>query len=148
MKHLTEVRALKLSLPTEVGEEDEELYEDHEALQSVAAVLTRHRPTQIAGVVEVPENQTLEDKRVQEMIEALHREFDGTVLRDAIFPDPPIRGPHGEGHIEIKHGAVAKKQRPIRQVGERKQALVELVEKWVLEKKVEDGRGNGVARPL
>ena len=49
-------------------------------------------------------------------------------------------GTHGEGSIELKPGTVPKKQRPIHLTGERLQALTDLVDEWIADKKVEDGR--------
>ena len=46
-----------------------------------------------------------------------------------------------EGHIKKKPGYIAKTQRPIHLVGERRDALIELVQGWMRDGKVENGCG-------
>ena len=52
---------------------------------------------------------------------------------------PPTRGPFGEATIEIKPGFVPVKQRPFQVVGERRDAMVKLIQQLEKEGKVEKG---------
>ena len=142
LANVTRMRAMQLQVPTEMGEKEDPLFEDEETLDFLATQVKETQPNAVWGVITVPEGQQAEDQSVKELIEAIHRDFDGTVLRENVPPENIIpRGPYGEGHIRIKQGYQAKKQRPIHLVGERREALIELVQDWMRDGKVENGRG-------
>ena len=155
-----EVRAMNLTLPAEDAEDEylkeESLFEDEETLEYLAnhlavvaeldleepaSTLARNRSvilTRDFGGDMDPE--LLEYKKA--LVAALHRDFDGTVLRKDVPPENLIpRGPHGEGTIKIKPGYMAKKQRPIHLTGEKLVALTALVKGWKEQGKVEEGQG-------
>ena len=74
------------------------------------------------------------------MTEGLLRDFTGSVLRS----DVPVENliPRGEGMlgwgvIELKPDARARKSYPIHLVGEKREAMVELVLEWEAQGKVE-----------
>ena len=151
-----QVRAMNMTLPgllEEVkepeedpdvfGEREESLYEDEETLMSWAQEWAKVEKelTSIQGVVMVPEGEHVQGGEVEARIAALHQEFDDKVLRDRIWGEEIVRGPHGEGRIELKPGAEAACRRPIYLTGERYDAMVSLVDEWVRDNKVEDGRG-------
>ena len=118
------------------------MFEDEEALEYLATQLKEPNPNAVWGVITVPEGQTADDQTVKALVEALHRDFDGIVLRENVPPENIIpRGPHGEGHIRIKPGYQAKTQRPIHLTGERRDAHIELVQGWMRDGKVENGCG-------
>ena len=84
----------------------------------------------------------------KELIEGLMRNFTGSVLRS----DVPVENliPRGEGLlgwgvIELKPDARARKSYPIHLVGEKREAMVELVREWEAQGKVEEGKVSGVA---
>ena len=60
-----------------------------------------------------------EDPRVEELREAIHRDYDGVVLGTEVIPDPPERGPYGYAFIPLKENAVPCRQRPFVMHGER-----------------------------
>ena len=113
------VRALNLTLPTEGTGEEECLYEDEDTLQEIAQNLGAvGERVEVNGVVVVPEEEgecAFDDPRIKDWVEQIHKEYH-EFLRETIYPDSPVRGPYGEGRIELKPGAQAKKQRQIRQV--------------------------------
>ena len=118
LAHVTEVRAMALTVPVEVGEDEDPLKDDENVLEYVAQQMIQAERAQKRsnrGIVVVPEGEHLIDDEVQALIAAIHRDYDGVVLKDRIEPDPPVRGPFGEGKIELKPGATAKKQRPIQE---------------------------------
>ena len=66
-------------------------------------------------------------------------EYDGIVFAEKTAGNPPVRGPLGEAEIRLKPGAVPKKQRPFHIVGERRNAMMEILHKLVEERKIEAG---------
>ena len=78
------------------------------------------------------------------MTEGLLRYFTGSVLRSDVPVEKLI--PRGEGLlgwvvIELKPDARARKSYPIHLVGEKREAMVELVQEWEAQGKVESGQG-------
>ena len=135
--NIARVRAMQLTIPNETGEEEDSLFEDEDVLDYLATHIKETRPNAVWGVITVPEGQAADDQTIKELVEAIHRDFDGTVLREDVPPENIIpRGPHGEGRIKIKPGYPAKIQRPIHLVGERRDALIELVHGWMRDDKV------------
>ena len=142
---------MNLTLPAEDFEEEDVLFEDEDALDYVAEQLTGveeelERETHARSVIQTRESDHEMDPDLvaytQSLIEGLHRDFDGTVMRNDVPPENLIpRGPHGEGVIKIRPGYQARKQRAIHLTGERLTALTELVQKWKKEGKVEEGQG-------
>ena len=137
------VRSLGLTLPAYGEGEEEPSFDDEETLEFIGGALEQSPdPTMwVRGIVMVPEGEEVKDEAVDALIQALHRDYDGEVLRDRVFPNPPARGPYGYGRIELKPGAVPKKGRAISLSGERREAMIALVEEWMRDGKVEDGQG-------
>ena len=71
------------------------------------------------------------DDRVEKLKEAIHAEFDGTVFRNSVFPDPPVRGDYGYAVIPLKEGAVPTRQKPFFMHGERREALEKITQEWI-----------------
>ena len=148
---VSQVRAMDLEIPTEAGGTVSSLREDESTLWYIAKQLRRAadegtteaakaQAAKVRGVVAVPPSEKEKEPQVLDRIKALHEDFDGKVLRDKIFPgEQPIRGPLGEGRIELKAGAIAQKQRAIPLTGERRDAMIALVDDWVASGKVERG---------
>ena len=139
--YIAQARAMGLTLPTQAGAPEEGLFEDEDTLAYIATQLSHaEREAQVQGVILVPEGEGEGDEEVKRLIENIHKDYDGEVLCEKVPPGPrPVRGPFGEGEIELKPGARAKKQRPIPLTGERREAMIKLVEEWENEGKVEDG---------
>ena len=105
--------------------------DDVDALEFVAEKLRLDKrvEAQARSVVQVPEEAVQPDPLVDKLVAALHRDYDGTVLREDVPPEYIIpRGPHGYGRIDLKPGARPKKSRHIHLVGERRQALIDIIE--------------------
>ncbi len=147
-----QVRSMDLKLPTgENLEAEESLFEDEETLDFIATHLKNieteimvHSVIQIPELESEPEVDTPESKLKKELIEGLMRDFTGSVLRS----DVPVENliPRGEGLlgwgvIELKPDARARKSYPIHLVGEKREAMVELVREWEAQGKVEEGQG-------
>ena len=77
---------------------------------------------------------------VQQRAEILKR-FAETALSGKYVPDPPKRGPFGEGIISLAAGAVPVSKPSYRIGGDRREAHKKLVEEVVKAGKVEEGRG-------
>ena len=63
-------------------------------------------------------------------------DYSETTFRSEIYPDPPIRGCFGEAKILPKPGAQPHAQRPMRLCGERREALICEVKKWLHQHKI------------
>jgi hypothetical protein len=70
------------------------------------------------------------DPHVQALKNKIIEDYTGSVFRDEVWTDPPIRNPHGEAKIDLKPGVVPTKQRPFVLIGERREALKKIVEKF------------------
>ena len=68
-------------------------------------------------------------------------EFDGTLFRERVWPQPPARGPHGLAELRLKPGAVPVVGRTIHLRGERLEAQKGLEEEWKRDQKIEPARG-------
>ena len=99
-------RAVDLKLLMGVNElDDESLYEDEDALWEIAR--------RVRGIVVVPQGEEVHTDRAKELAAKIRADYEGIVLRDRIWDEKPVRGPFGEGTIELKPVAVPKKQRAI-----------------------------------
>ncbi len=144
---VNQVRALSLTIPGEGDEEEEPLFDDEDALGVLADQWGEDNESEdenLRGnsVILPPPEDPEPDPKVTELIEAIHRDYDGSVLRTDVPKKNIIpRGPHGEGKIEIRPGCIPKRCHPIHLLGERRQALVDLVKQWEENGKVESGVG-------
>ena len=68
-------------------------------------------------------------------------EFEGTLFRERVWPNPPQRGPHGLAELRLKPGAIPVVGRTIHLKGERLEAQKELEADWKRDQKIEPGRG-------
>ena len=131
--------------PEVFGEEEDSLYEDEGALMAWAEGWKRveKERRQVQGVVLVPEGEEMQGDDITARVAALREEYVGRVLRDRIWPKEICRGPEGigYGHIELKPGAQPVCRRPIPLTGERYDAMVSLVDEWLRDEEVENGRG-------
>ena len=75
--------------------------------------------------------------KVTEYRERFLKEFEGTVFRDSVFPDPPVRGQYGYAFIPLKEGAVPTRAKPFFMHGERKEALEKITQEWLDRKFIE-----------
>ena len=136
-----EIRKWRVEIPGEVGEENEPLYADEEVLEHIATQVSKTPTFHVRSIVQAVGEEKEGNTTIQTLIETLHKDYDGVVLRPDVPPENIIkRGPYGEGTIEIKPGYPPKNQRPIHLTGERREALIELVKSWVKDGKVEEGR--------
>ena len=94
-------------------------------------------PVQVATVIQSA--QQAMGAKVEQRKTQILKDYEGTVYKDHTNGDPPVRGPLGEAEIRLKPGAVPKKQRPFHIVGERRAAMMEMLQKLVKEKKIESG---------
>ena len=142
-----EVRAWNLCVPTEVGEPLEDyLFHDDDAVRYIASILrVAGGDRQVKRVVQVPGASSSTNPKVGRLIEGIRAAYDGTVLRESVWPNPPVRGPHGYGRIELKEYAEAKKMHHIFLTGPRREAMINLVKEWIRDEKVEDGYGEWVS---
>ena len=60
--------------------------------------------------------------------ECLLKDFQDTVWRERVWPDPPKGGPNGEAVIEWKPGCEPKKSRPINMAVERRDVFIKLTQ--------------------
>ena len=74
-----------------------------------------------------------------EMRKRIMEDFKESVFRTSLGRTPPVRVPFGEATIEIKPGIAPVKQRPFQVVGERRDAMVKLIEKLEEEGNTEKG---------
>ncbi len=69
----------------------------------------------------------------------LLEDLKGTVFKDRVGGDHPIRGPHGEAIMELKAKAVPVEQRMFQIQGGRKAAWVRLTDEIIRDGKIEPG---------
>ena len=72
-----------------------------------------------------------EDPEVERLRERIFSDYDGTVFRDKVYPNPPERGPFGYAYIKLKEGAVPQRQKPFFMHGERQEAYKRVVQDWI-----------------
>jgi hypothetical protein len=53
-----------------------------------------------------------EDPRIESFRDKIFSDFEDTVFRDRVFPNPPERGQFGYAYIRLKEGAVPQRQKP------------------------------------
>ena len=88
---------------------------------------------------EVPETST--SALEKNLRQALIDEFGESSLSGQYMPDPPVRGPFGEGEIWLKEDARPVSVPPFHLNGERREALDQLVGKCIDMHKLEPGKG-------
>ena len=104
--------------------------------------LPKQQPRQIAGIgAGIIVEEEIQGERCQRLRERIHRDFDGIVLCEEIRPNPPVRGDPtiGYARVDLRPGAVARKQRPIHLAGDRLEAMKEISDFWIEKKLAEDG---------
>ena len=73
-----------------------------------------------------------EDPRVESFREALHRDYDGAVIRSDLPPrkDHPDRGPYGYAYIPLVPNPIPQRQKCFRLQGERLEAHKKVTQDW------------------
>ena len=90
------------------------------------------------AAIEVTKNNGMVNaEKIKKLREAIHRDYDGTVMREGIWPDPPVRGLYGEAYIPLIEGAVPQRQKPFIMHGEKLEAYKKVVEDWIEKKYIE-----------
>ena len=115
--------------------------EDEKVLELVARKLfaVRH-DTRVVNMVTASFTEE-EQALANELQTKLFAEFGETSLSGVYLPDPPVRGPYGEGTINLKRDAKPVCKPPFQLTGERREALDTLVAKYVDQGKLEPGSG-------
>ena len=80
----------------------------------------------------------MEGEDVEQVRQKLLSDFASTVFTTKAPKTRPVRGPYGEATIEIKPGAQPVKQRPFHIQGERREAMLRMVEQFVKDGKLEE----------
>ena len=73
------------------------------------------------------------------MLKSSLDKYSDTVFRKVLGKTPPIRRPLGVAKIKIKSGYYHKEQKPFQLAGERRDALIKLVQGLIEEGKIEKG---------
>ena len=81
----------------------------------------------------------MEGEDVEQVRQKLLGDFGSTVFTTTAPKTRPVRGPYGEATIEIKPGAQPVKQRPFHIQGERREAMLRIVDQLVKDGKLEEG---------
>ena len=102
----------------------------------------------VHNMVTTCEEENLPDgwdaKRLEELRAKIHHDFDGTALREELFPDPPVRGMFGYAYIPLEEDAIPTRQKPFQMYGERQEAFKQIVLDWVEKKFIERPTKGGV----
>ena len=64
---------------------------------------------------------------MEELKKQIILDYTGSVFRDEVWPDPPVRNSLGLARIELKPGVIPVKQRPYVLIGDRRDAVIELI---------------------
>ena len=67
---------------------------------------------------EEAESSNQPKSQISELREKFLKEFEGTVFRDKVVPDPPVRGQYGYAFIPLKEGAVPTRAKQLFMHGE------------------------------
>ena len=132
---------MQLRAGPEVAFSDADPGEDDEVLADVARRMLggERRIASVQAAIE-PKDPVVHPLAKQ-LTEMLIAEFGKTSLSGIYLPDPPIRGPFGEGEIWLKPDAKPVSVPPFRLSGEREEALRNLVGKSMDLHKLEPGKG-------
>ena len=119
----------------EVGFEQKVRFLKEDELEELASHLNDNDPPQkIHRTIiarEGVEHSEPTSTKVTELREKFLQEYEGTVFRDKVFPDPPPRGQYGYAYIPLKQGAVPTRAKPFFMHGERKEALEKITKDWI-----------------
>jgi len=131
-----QVSKLGLMLP-ECGEEDEEpsylsVKEVRHVAHKIFVAENAKKSGRKVSPVFISQGGGNMDERVESLREALHKDFDGSVLRDDLPPlkNLPDRGPYGYAYIPLKENAVPQRQKPFRLQGDRLEAHKKVTKDW------------------
>ena len=72
----------------------------------------------------------IEDDYLKFLREQILHKYRDTVFRPNVWPDPPIRGPHGLAENSMKPGVVPHSQRPFSMAGYRRDAMIEIIDEF------------------
>ena len=142
-----DIRKMRLALVSEVDMDTWEVVteevDDEESMVEAARYLRVLKSSveekKVRGVV-LAEDEVPGEESAQYRKEILE-EFNGTLFRDQVWPNPPQRGPHGMAELRLKAGAVPVVGRNIHLKGERLEAQKQLEADWKRDRKIEPGRG-------
>ena len=84
----------------------------------------------IHQIIQAHQGQVEEDPRVEQFRAKIHEDYDGTVLRTDVLPDPPVRGPYGYAYIPLVDKAVPTRSKPFRLHGEKYEAMCKVAQQW------------------
>ena len=115
---------------------------EQDELQIVDAQLQRASVTHQVRVIEVGQNPDSlpagwDEQKLEKLREKIHQDFDGTALREEVFPDPPVRGLYGYAFIPLQENAIPVREKPFQMYGERKEALEKITQEWIDRKFIE-----------
>ena len=104
---------------------------DKDDLEEVMRQVSRKgEENQVRSLISSPGDWPGGSQETDKYREAIHRDYDGTVLREDVLPNPPVRGQYGYAYLPLKDGAVPQRQKPFTQQGEAKEAMVKMVAEW------------------
>ena len=95
----------------------------------------------VRGIIQVFPSDDAEESRVEDYRKKIHDAYDGTVLREEVIPDPPVRGKYGYAKILLKPDAVPQRQKPFNMHGERNEAMKTITNQWNSAKFIEKPTG-------
>ena len=99
--------------------------------QEIAKNLIKSKaPTRVINAILVNPTPEDEDPRREILRKKLIEEFTGTVFRDEVFKDPPVRGRYGYAYIPLKDGAVPTRAKPWVMQCVRGEAHLVVTEDW------------------
>ena len=125
-------------VPSELHmESDNDFLSDKEKWDMVRDGLWPENEGAEVGGIYVSADRKVESTLAEELRKKILDEFADTVFRPQIYADPPERIPGGIHTIKLKDGAQPHYQAPFRLTGERRQAMEEIVQKWVDVGKIE-----------
>ena len=141
LEGMERVRFMRLRALPEKALEDEGVDEEYAVLEEVARRFMQMEKT-VSIVKGGPETrEAAESPLAGQLRQALLDEFGQTSLSGKYVPNPPVRGPFGEAEIWLKPDAKPVSVPPYQMTGERRQALIDLVEKARQTGKLESGKG-------
>ena len=132
---LEELWKWRLTLPEEVysttGGIRKQKINDNDTLREIARVVCEAQEmpeleeaddeVEVRGIVMAEDEDP--SPTAAKLREELLAEFEGTVFRDRVWPDPPERGTHGKAKLHLKPGAVPPVGRVINLKGESLEAM-------------------------
>ena len=146
-RHLM-LKKMRLHLETEVDTLYRDFLSDCELKVVEYQLAKTENSCEIHALTAVSEKENLPEGwdlgKLEELRRKIHEDFDGTALRDEVFPNPPVRGKYGYATIPLEENAEPVRQKTFHMYGERKEAMEKITQDWIAKEFIERPQKGGL----